>query len=245
MKFTILVLSWLAPAALAHGTADSLVDALGCCDYPARNWSSVFSTPTCSVDNNLTAYEAAGSAYAAVNSAWTHTSSCTTNGTNEYCVFVSSTFGGGRGIGMLTSPERAEYVANFPVFTDAHALARENKDPDPALSPLDFVHIPGKDMGVVAKRPIYRGDHLMSFTPAVVIDYSVFDNLPYHDVMKLQMEVVEHLPNELKGRFLSLSTHDGAASHDERVDKILKTNAFDIELRDENEYSLFAVFPEC
>jgi hypothetical protein len=146
---------------------------------------------------------------------------------------------------MLTSPERADYVASLPVFRDANVLARENKDPDPALSPLDFVHIPGKDMGVVAKRPIYRGDHLMSFTPAVVIDYGAFENLPYQDIMKLQMGMVDQLPNELKGRFLNLSTHDEAGSHNERIDKILKTNAFDIELSDENEYGLFVVFPEC
>ncbi|PSR94391.1 hypothetical protein BD289DRAFT_465861 [Coniella lustricola] len=162
----------------------------------------------------------------------------------EYCIFVSSTFAGGRGIGLLTSPERAEYVAKLPAFTNATALALENKDPDPELSPLDFVHIPGKDMGVVAKRPIYRGDHLMSFTPAVVIDYGAFESLPLQDVLNLQMEVVDHLPSQMRGRYLNLSTHDGATSHVERVEKILKTNAFDIDLWDENEYGLFVVFPE-
>lgn len=215
----------------------------GLCQSPILRSFPLLSSPICSPDTLITKYQA-GDGHSPANRAWTRASSCTANGTEEYCVFVSSTFAGGRGLGVVSSPERADFIANLPAFTNAYALRDENKEPDPALAPFQFVHVPGKDMGVVATRPLYRGDHLMSFTPAIIIDYGAFENLSPADVQRLQTEAVDRLPSGVRGKFLDLSTHDGASDHAEKVDKILRTNAFDVELWDENEYGLYVVFPE-
>lgn len=142
------------------------------------------------------------------------------------------------------SPERADYIASLPSFTNEYVLKHENKEYDPESTPYKFVHVPGKDVGVVATRPIYRGEHLMSHTPAVVIDYGAFDHLSPAEVLRLQVEAVEQLPSSLRAKFLDLSTHSGAANHAEKVEKILKTNAFDVDIEDDREHGLYVVFPE-
>lgn len=239
-----LLIAGLLPASLAHQVSTHHhVHNAGLCQSPILRSFPLLSTPVCSNDTHITKYQAS-LGHNAADRAWTRASTCTANGTEEYCVFVSTTFAGGRGIGVVTSPERADYIANLPAFTDEYALVDENKELDSPLLPFEFVHVPGKDMGVVATRPIYRGDHLMSFTPAMVIDYGAFDNLPNADVQRLQTEAVDRLPRTLRERFLNLSTHDGAADYLEKVDKILRTNAFDVDILDENDNGLYVVFPE-
>lgn len=216
-------------------------DIPGYCHSPILRSFPLLSSPICANDTLATKYQASPA-----HTRWTRASSCSTsvNGTNEYCVFISSTFANGRGIGVVASPERADYLANLESFTNEDLLKPENKEYDPEKTPYKFVHVPGKDMGVVATRPIFRGDHLMSFTPAVVIDYGAFDDLAEPEVMRLQTEAVDHLPSSLKAKFLELSTHDGASDHVERVEKILKTNAFDVDITDAREQGLYVVFPE-
>lgn len=240
-----LLLGWLAlcvaPVALAHEV--STIHKAGLCHSPISRSFPLFSSPVCSNDTLLTKY-LPGNSHNPSNRAWTRASSCTANGTAEYCIFVSSTFANGRGIAVLTSPDRADYIANLPGFTDPGALALENSDEDPELARFKLVHVPGKDMGLVATQPFQLGDHIMTFTPAVVIDYGIFDDLPEADLHRLQAEAVDYLPSELRGRFLNLSTHDGASGYVQRVEKILRTNAFDVDVEDENTNGLYVVFPE-
>ncbi|KAJ4391886.1 SET domain-containing protein 5 [Gnomoniopsis smithogilvyi] len=240
------LLACVVSAALAHEISGSLQhhhvhEIPGYCHSPILRSFPLLSSPVCSNDTLTTKYQASPS-----HSGWTRATSCSTNanGTDEYCVFVSSTFANGRGLGVVMSPERADYIASLPSFTSERVLKRENKDYDPESTPYKFVHVPGKDMGVVATRPIFRGEHLMSHTPAVVIDYGAFDHLSQAEVLRLQTEVVDQLPSSLRAKFLDLSTHDGASDHVERVEKILKTNAFDVDISDDREHGLYVVFPE-
>lgn len=246
MRSLVAIISLAAPATLAHEITTSLSSSLGSagfCHSPILRSFPLLSSPICSPDTLTTRYQASDAASPA-NKAWSRASSCTANGTEEYCVFISSSFANGRGLGVVTSPERAEYLANLPAFTDENALKDANTEKSDEMSPYEMVHVPGKDMGVVAKRPIYRGDHLMTFTPALIIDYGAMDNLPDADIHRLQVEAIDHVPSDLRSLFLNLSTHSGAAEHLERVDKILRTNAFDVGILDENEHALYVVFPE-
>lgn len=237
-----LAISGLAAAALAHESAHH-VHIPGYCQSPISRSFPLLSSPTCSRDTLTTKYQA-GLGHDPADRAWTGASLCTANGTQEYCVFESSTFAGGRGLVMVTTPERAEYVASLPAFVDENALIHENKGPDAEVALFRFAHVPGKGMGVVARRPIYRGDHLMSFTPAIIIDNGVFEDLAAVDVERLQTQAADRLPSGLRSIFMNLSTHDGATNHSHKVDKILRTNAFNINIMDDNENGLYVVFPE-
>jgi len=267
----VILTACAAAAALAQDTSDSALlhhhfahEIPGHCHSPIRRSSfPLLSTPVCANDTLTTKYQAS-----ATHPAWTRASGCTANanGTDEFCVFTSATFSRGRGISIITSPQRADYFAQLPAFDprtseavlrdenhDVFFSAEDGEDDDDVeggnaqkLSQQKFElrHVPGKDMGVVATRPIYRGEHLMSFTPAVIIDYAAFDGLEKEDVRALQTEAVDLLPEKLRERYMALSTHDGASDHVERVDKILKTNAFDLDISDDSKYGLFVVFPE-
>ena len=254
-SFQVILLACAATTALAHDISGSLHahdvhNIPGYChlDSPVQHSFPLGSTPSICAhdahDNLTTKYQASPAATAPV---WTRATSCTANGngTEEYCVFTSATFAFGRGISVVASPQRADYLANLPAFADGDVtLEYENVEREGDAAPFKFVHVPGKDMGVVATRPIYRGDHLMSFTPAVVIDYGTFTALAPDEWRRLQAEAVDALPSRVKGMFLDLSTHDGAEGHLQRVEKILKTNAFDVDIRDESDQSLYVVFPE-
>lgn len=242
------LLACVATAALAHDISGSLhhhhvLNIPGYCHSPILDSFPLLSSPVCSDTTLTTKYQASSHTHPA----WTRAASCSAsaNGTDEYCVFTSATFGGGRGISVVTSPQRADFLAQLPAFARGNdVLKHDNVEPDPATAPFEFVHVPGKDMGVVATRPIYRGEHLMSFTPAVVIDYGAFEMLELDEVQRLQTEAVDQLPAYVRGRFLGLSTHDGASGHMERVEKILRTNAFDVDLLDDSDFGLYVVFPE-
>lgn len=259
----LLTACWAATASLAHDISSpplphshhhDVPSIPGHCHSPSLDTFPLLSTPICANDTLTTKYQA--SARGTPHPVWTRASSCltatTNNGTDEFCVFSSATFARGRGISVITTPQRAAFFAQLPAFdarTSEAVLRDENRDPvttdgGAAKAPFVVQHVPGKDVGVVATRPIYRGDHLMSFTPAIVIDYGAFEGLGGEEMRALQAEAVHLLPGELRGRFMGLSTHDGASGHLERVDKILRTNAFDVDVQDEGEYGLYVVFPE-
>lgn len=237
-----LIISGSAAAVLGH-EASHHAHGMGYCQSPMSGSFPLLSSPMCSSDTFITKYQAA-LGHGPAERGWTGASSCTANGTKEYCIFASSTFAEGRGLVMVTSPERAEYVTTLPAFADEHALVHENKGPDSEVAPFELAHVPGKGMGVVARRPIYRGDHLMSFTPAIVIDNGVFEDLTAPDIERMQTEAADRLPGGLRSIFMNLSTHDGVTDHAHKVDKILRTNAFNINIGDDNEYGLYVVFPE-
>ena len=160
-------------------------------------------------------------------------------------MFASTHFADGRGISVITSPERAEYMANLPAFSIPNITKGFNQDlvPDRPKK-YKLVHMPGKDIGVVAAHPLNRGDHIMSNTASVIIDYGSFETVPQQDILRLQADAVDFLPALHRSRFMNLSTHNEVEGQLERVDKILSTNAFDVELEDDNGDGLYLVFPE-
>ncbi|CAK7220418.1 SET domain-containing protein 5 [Sporothrix bragantina] len=104
--------------------------------------------------------------------------------------------------------------------------------------------MPGKGFGVVATKHLHRGDLIMSTTASVVIDYAVFESVPEDEVIRMQTAAIDSLPPLHHTRFMNLSTHDATEGHEQIVNKILSTNAFDIEAIDGEEYGYFVVFPE-
>ncbi|OAA55029.1 SET domain protein [Niveomyces insectorum RCEF 264] len=190
------------------------------------------------------------------NDFWTYTTPCYRNGTDgpEICVYSHTAFAGGHGISILTTAERAAFFAQKPAFREPDTLRNVNRDivteteqgrPD-HLPPLLYrvEAMPGKGYGVVATKYLNRGDLIMSVTASVVVDYALYDAAPERDVNRLQAAAVDYLPDLHRARFLNLSTHSATETYDERVTKILATNAFDIDGDDDGEYGLFVVFPE-
>lgn len=246
------VLSFYFVAVLA--ARDSIQNhlALGICRSPLLPLSfPELTDPICSTADVIAQRQAAGGRHITDESSpWTSISNCARNGTGptEFCVFYAGGFANNRGVSIITSPARAKSIAKLPAFTNPELTAHTNKDLDPNYTAVyKSVMVPGKGVGLVAARTLYRGDRIMSSTPAIVIDYGFFETMPKKIVREIQTAAVDILPENHRQLLLNLSSHDGLyENYQQKVDKILSTNAFDIDADPEgdNDDQFYVVFPE-
>jgi hypothetical protein len=204
-------------------------------------YGSVLSDPVCVSDRVVTKYQTETLISGPGHKVWSKTGPCFKNGTDEHCVYHSSTFAKGRGTSILTTPERAAYIAKSEAFRlSEEELRVRNK----MTSKVKVVPIPGKEYGVVATERIFRGDRIISETVSLMIDYGSFEDVPSQDLLRIQGVGVDYLPTNHRLRYLNMSTHGADVPYLEKIEKILVTNAFDVELDDEEEDSFYAIFAE-
>jgi hypothetical protein len=229
-----------AALAAAKEAISSFPGAFGICRSPAHTSYPLFpDLAVCSRDGIVSAYDGVKP------SEWTHSSPCWRNGTTEFCIFSSSSFAENRGVSILTTPKRASNMARQPAFTNPEAIKGMNQDivhDRPHV--YKVVPMEGKGMGVVATRPLALGDHIMSNTASVMVDYGAFEQVPEREIQKLQASGIDYLPRAHRTRLMNLSTHSKIEGHHKLVEKILATNAFDIDNEDGEDYSFYVVFPE-
>lgn len=104
--------------------------------------------------------------------------------------------------------------------------------------------IPGKDLGLLAARPIRRGEHIMARTPAVMIDGAAVDTLPIAAFSSLLHDAATSLPEPHCAEFFNLSARYGSEGNSQGANvayHIFATNAFRTGLAD-NEPDLHSVF---
>lgn len=183
--------------------------------------------------------------------AWTHSNQCFTSAKSgvEFCAFTDNNFADGRGTSFVMPARRADYIATSPAFTDPEVIAGVNQDLVRTIPAVyEMREFPGKGMGLVAAKPIRRGDLIMANTVSLVIDYRAFEDLPKDEYQQLQAFAVDNLPAAHRDAIMRLSTHFASdLPHVARVDKIAATNAFDIEPDAddaEQDHGFFVVFPE-
>ncbi|CAK7223594.1 hypothetical protein SBRCBS47491_005263 [Sporothrix bragantina] len=89
--------------------------------------------------------------------------------------------------------------------------------------------IPGKDVGLLAARPIRRGERIMARTAAIMIDGAAVDGLPVAAFAGLLHDAAKSLPEPHRAQFFNLSTSYGVDDYDSGENdayKIFATNAF-------------------
>ncbi|KAK6843827.1 hypothetical protein PG987_004687 [Apiospora arundinis] len=182
---------------------------------------------------------------------WRHKTSCSASEKKEFCAYTSPEFANGRGIMMLTTPQRAAEVERSRIFTEPEIYASMSNLNAETSDRWKIEAVPGKGMGLIATRNLQVGDHIMSTTPSAMIDYDVFYELQADQIHQMQGEGVSYLPERHRNIFLNLSTHDGAEDYNSRVNKIILTNAFDIDntgvvtkQAEGDRESWYTVFPE-
>ena len=155
---------------------------------------------------------------------WTHQPTCTDiiPSINEpLCIYTNSTFSNNRGISIFTTPSLSKHFASLPAFRTLL--------PKDINSPTDVYHtreISGKGIGILASRPLSFGDRITAHTPAFIAYLeSSLSTLEREKIWRL---AISQLPEELRERFLGLSTVYG----DERVrvQDIVKANTFQLEV---------------
>ncbi|KAK4106039.1 SET domain-containing protein [Parathielavia hyrcaniae] len=190
---------------------------------------------------------------------WTHTSPCDQGdfADQPICVFADNTFAGGRGISLVTTPQRASFLTTTPAFTEPGRVNGINHDPN-TTPKYEMREIPGKGMGLVATAPILRGDLILANTASLMIDYRAFHELSKPRYTALQAAAVSHLPPSHQSLILSLSAHNttptdttsnpSAPEPSSIIAAIAATNSFDIDPHpsdpaDEHN-SFFVLFPD-
>ncbi|OAA40633.1 lysine methyltransferase [Metarhizium rileyi] len=153
-----------------------------------------------------------------------------TNGNNnsdEYHAYHFKELAGGRGISVVTSPDRIRHFEAATVPSDAN---------DMSSPPYEERHIPGKGRGLVATRMLYKGDKILLNTPILMVDSSGYDSLggPWTSLPRL---AVENLPPETEKLFFSMH---GASDTDDVRGRI-DVNAYDVRI---GGHQYFAVLPE-
>ncbi|KAK4143657.1 uncharacterized protein C8A04DRAFT_28649 [Dichotomopilus funicola] len=184
---------------------------------------------------------------------WTHASPCFKGYGAEapICAFTDETFAGGRGISIITTPKRANYLASTQAFTAPDLVHGINPASDqPTTSKYEMRLVPGKGMGLIATSRIRRGDLIMANTASLMIDYRAFNELSVSQYTTLQEFAVTHLPPRHAAALLALSPHTTNTSHFTRaqlIDAIAATNGFDIDPTDndpDQHHSFFVLFPD-
>ncbi|KAK4239850.1 hypothetical protein C8A03DRAFT_32043 [Achaetomium macrosporum] len=204
-------------------------------------------SPVCLIDPSYTVFGKNSSR--ARRHSWTHSSPCSHGEWSEQpiCVFTDAIFAGERGISLVTTPQRANYLATTPAFVEPAVLEGINRGLNPAK--FEMRAIPGKGMGLIATAYIQRGDLLMAENPSLMVDYRAFNELTKVQYTSLQGHAVSNLPSSHSAIVLNLSAHTTDTSHltlEEHVDLIASTNCFDIDPDegDEDQHnSFYSLFP--
>ncbi|KAK2066535.1 hypothetical protein P8C59_000342 [Phyllachora maydis] len=164
---------------------------------------------------------------------WTHSTPCVLGSTGEeLCVFADADFAQGRGIALVTTRERANYLATKSAFTDPQSVSRLNQEDLVVNIPhkYEVSEVKGKGMGMVATDFIWRGEQILVNTASLMVDYRAFESLEDDEHKELQARAADALPEAHRAALLRLSTHvETNLSYVAKVDRVVTTNGFDID----------------
>ena len=243
--FSILLVSLLSAAsAAAESTAFSYFES------GSILYNGYFDRATCSVDASRSVNASAPAAGEWMP--WSHNGLCQTapeddkngNGGKNYCLYSSSSFGGRRGISIVTTPERAAKLAKRTAFNSNPRRVAPQPSYPRDNPPFAAGEIPGKGIGVVATRHIQHGEVILANTPAIMVDHAAIDDLGDNFPYDFLVPAIGNLPREHREAYLNLSHHREAKDEAGRINGIMNTNAFDINIRDGEEGIFYAVFTE-
>jgi hypothetical protein len=164
---------------------------------------------------------------------WTSQNDCRKKA-EIFCVFSASSFAGGRGISILTTPDRIETLQQLPAFADGDVLSGLNEQPSLVFEEKE---LPGRGRGLIANKTLHRGDRIFAHTPILMLDGESFGDLEQEEWLKLEHAAVNNLPLKTRAMFSALYGRQVTDPVSDRID----TNAFVLEL---DEVTYYAVFPE-
>lgn len=142
-----------------------------------------------------------------------------------YCLYHSTGFAGGRGIAAITTPDNIDKVKEVGDLLHQYEVSF-NKNDDADL-PFHIAEIDGKGNGVVANKPLSRGDPIMAHTPVLLIHQS-FKEEPEQDRQHHLLDLaLDSLPEQTADLFMGQMAHN---PDEHPVAARLTTNAFRLDL---------------
>lgn len=150
-----------------------------------------------------------------------------------FCVYSFNSFADGRGLSVITTPERIKAMQSLPAFTDATDEIANKK-----IASYEVTSLPNRGYGLIAKKALHRGDRLFANTPVLILDAEA-QSLGDAAWVELENIAVNKLPPETRNLFWGL--HGQRRSDSDPVRDRIDTNSFEIEIGNTTYY---AVFPE-
>ncbi|KAL8371077.1 hypothetical protein RB595_001097 [Gaeumannomyces hyphopodioides] len=141
----------------------------------------------------------------------------------DMCVYSNPSFSQGRGVVVVGTARGAEAVAN------ALDVARQPPPPrEPAAGAVQFEQkeVPGKGLGLVAARPIRRGELIMARPPVIVVHQDAIDMEAEAARLRLYDAAMAQLPQGTVEDFLSLAVQSATKDRGRKVKDIMDTNSF-------------------
>ena len=166
---------------------------------------------------------------------WTHHPVCSpakSGAETIFCVYTDTNFAFGRGISVIGRPQSVELISRNHVFHLSplmHAQATSTN----ALPPYKVQRLPGRGYGLLANTTLQVGDIILSYTPIIVVQSLISENLTKEELRRLFRLGIEQLPQRTWNMFMALQ---GDAGGDEMYGRFT-TNAFEV-------YDYEALFPE-
>ncbi|ORY06529.1 hypothetical protein BCR34DRAFT_590600 [Clohesyomyces aquaticus] len=166
---------------------------------------------------------------------WTYAPVCTRlleSLGSQLCVYTNRSFSNGRGISIFTTPRIAKEFAALPAFQHPQA-----QDINTFSGAWYTRELPGKGMGMMAKKQLNFGDRVTAYTPALIAhleqELSTLEREKYFRI------AISQLPRPLQDRFLKLATVYGDPRI--KVQDVVKANTFQLHAGGQDH---LAVFPE-
>jgi hypothetical protein len=140
------------------------------------------------------------------------------HGKEPYCTFTSHSFASGRGISFVTVPSIAAAALELPAFAEPQRLKNVNKED--LSPPFEQRYIPGKGVGVIANKTLYRGDRIFAHTPVLVLHAGLYNrsHINTHDRQRMSKLALDQLPEGRRQLFYDLMGHFGGNVIDDRID---------------------------
>jgi hypothetical protein len=159
---------------------------------------------------------------------------------SEWCVFTDTTFRGGRGISIVTTPETAAQIV--PSLDDTIAYEKDQTQA-PTSKKDKYVkvkEIKGKGKGMLAKRDINKWDIVVRDYAMLIVNGDFFHVLDEDEQTELKKVAVDQLPKRARKQFYDLSH---TMPKYDLIENILRTNILAIELAgNETHYALFPYY---
>ncbi|KAL6244653.1 hypothetical protein RBB50_008181 [Rhinocladiella similis] len=148
---------------------------------------------------------------------------------SELCVYTSTTFAGGRGLSLFTTPSVADHVMATISSTrlnsgdssssglDHYSSTSSGINADTGQGKWYTQPIPGKGTGMLAREALARGDLILSATP-ILIAYSE-NILPPAVREEYLRRAIDQLPSATRDMYLALASLSGHDDDDDDDDK--------------------------
>lgn len=163
---------------------------------------------------------------------WTHQPFCADT---PYCVFTNSLFQGNHGVSIISTPETAASLIPELAWTFGSRSVPSVIDHEREQGTWEVRDVPGKGKGVVALRPIPRGELIMLDHASIIADEQFPSRVKRAHGHKLVSAAVAQLPDP--DLVLGLSTSsEGVAP---LAEDVLRTNSFTTSIHGRDYMCLF------